>query len=137
MQSKRLHTRTAVWYGVLLWIVGFVWGMIVFMAPTLKNIPSIPYVSKYPAISAPLIVLYLVVVFLLANRYLKSTDRKASEGLKLGAVFFLLNIALDIVVYVVLFQAWDYFSYVSIWLAYVILLVGPWATGRWLKSEDR
>ncbi len=135
MQSSRLRIRTAVWYGVLLWIAGFVWGTIVFMAPTLKGLPSIEYVSKYPAISAPLMIFYLATVFFLAKRCLKSTDRKASEGLKLGAVFFLLNIVLDIVVYVVLFQAWDYFSYVSIWLAYAILVAVPLATGRWLKSK--
>ena len=135
MQSSRLRTRTAMWYGVLLWIAGFVWGTIVFMVPTLKNLPSIEYVSKYPAISAPLMVFYLVMVFFLAKRCLKSTDRKASEGLKLGGVFFLLNIVLDIVVYIVLFQAWDYFSYVSIWLAYVILAVVPLATGRWLETK--
>ena len=133
MQSKKLRTKIAVWYGVLLWIAGFVWGTIVFMTPTLKNLQSITYISKYPAISVPLTIFYLVMVFLLAKRCLKSTDRKASEGLKLGAIFFLLNILLDIIIYVALFQDWDYFSYISIWLAYAILAVVPWGTGRWMK----
>jgi hypothetical protein len=36
---------------VLIWLVGFVWGSIVFMTPTLKATQPIPYISSNPAIS--------------------------------------------------------------------------------------
>jgi hypothetical protein len=41
-------------YAILLWIIGFVWGSIVFMNPELKNVTAIPYVSRNPAITFPL-----------------------------------------------------------------------------------
>jgi len=54
------------------------------MVPTLKNLPSVPYVSKYPAISVVVLVVYLVLVFFLAKGYLKASDEKIAEGLKFG-----------------------------------------------------
>jgi len=44
VRSNRL--AVAIWYAIILWVVGFVWGTVVFMIPSLKNIPSISYVSK-------------------------------------------------------------------------------------------
>ena len=41
----------ALGFAILIWIVGFVWGSIVFMTPALKNVAGIPYISSNPAIS--------------------------------------------------------------------------------------
>ncbi len=127
----------ALWYAVLIWLIGFVWGTIVFMTPALKDIPAIPYVSKYPAISAPLIVAYFIIIFLLTRQYLEDTNKKAAEGLKFGATIFLLNFILDALVYVVLFKSSDYFAYFSIWLSYILAVAVPWFTGRWLERKTR
>jgi hypothetical protein len=67
--------KTAVFYAVLLWIIGFVWGSIVFIVPSLKNLSSAPYISKYPAISFPLLIAYIILLLVLAPRYLKTTER--------------------------------------------------------------
>ena len=123
-------------YAVLIWIVGFVWGSIVFMTPSLKQVPAIPFVSKYPVISFPLLIVWLVLTFFIARNYLRPVADKASEGLKLGAVFAIVNFALDLLVLVVLFKAGaGYFLSLTVWLAYLVLLTMPWLTGRSLATR--
>lgn len=122
-------------YAVLIWIVGFVWGSVVFMTPGLKNIPSIPFVSRYPAISFPLLVVWIFGAYLFARRYLKGIDNKSAEGLRLGFVFAVTNLLLDLLVIVWLFKnGFGYFPSVTVWLAYFILLIVPWLTGRSLED---
>lgn len=92
-------------YALLIWITGFVWGTVVFMTPALKGVSSIPYVSRYPLISLPLLLLWPFVAYLLARSYLKTTSGDlASEGLKLGLRFALVNFFLDLLVLVLLFK---------------------------------
>lgn len=107
------------------------------MTPALKDIPAIPYISKYPAVSAPLTVAYFIIIFLLTKRYLEDTDKKAAEGLKFGLTIFLLNFILDALVYVVLFRSSDYFAYSSIWLSYILAVAVPWFNGIWLERKMR
>src|SRR5213080_544334 len=82
----------AVLYAVLLWVIGFVWGSIVFMTPALKSIGAIPYVSSNPAISFPILIIWLIVTCLLAKHYLKAAGDKVAEGLRLGITFSIMNI---------------------------------------------
>ena len=121
-------------YALLLWIIGFVWGTIVFMVPVLKNIGSIPYVSKFPAISVPLLIVLLVLLYFLSKSYLKEIVQKVQSGLILGLVIFVINFVLDLIVYFLLFKSTDYFAYLSIWLSYVIMILIPWLTGRSLQN---
>jgi hypothetical protein len=46
-------------YGVVLWVIGFVWRVIVFAVPALKDVPTILCVSRFPAVSSVLIVAYI------------------------------------------------------------------------------
>lgn len=69
-------------YAVLLWMIGFIWGSVVFMSPSLKSVSAIPYVSKNPAISFPILIIWLIVTYLFAKSYLKGANDKAAEGLK-------------------------------------------------------
>ena len=64
----------ALGYALLIWLSGFVWGSVVFMTPTLRNIAAIPYVSRYPAISFPLLLLWLLIAYLLARRYFEGNN---------------------------------------------------------------
>ena len=134
MSYRSYDPEKALWYAFLLWIIGFVWGTIVFMVPSLKNVPMVPSISKYPAISVPLLILYAVLVFILAKGYLKTAENKIAEGLKFGVTLFLFNSILDALVYVVIFKGADYFAYFSVWLAYILFVVIPWLTGRWLQK---
>lgn len=117
-------------YALLLWIVGFIWGLVVFAVPALKNVPSVPYVSKLPAVSIVLIIGYIGFVYLLARTRLKATSEKAREGLKFGLTLVLVNLLLDLVVYFFLFDSRDYFSYLSIWFAYGSFIIIPLLVGR-------
>jgi hypothetical protein len=124
-------------YAVLIWFSGFVWGSVVFITPVLKNIPSIPYISRYPAISFPLLILWIFISYLLARSYLK-TSAAPGEGVKLGVLFAIVNLVFDLLVLVLLFKnGFAYFASLTVWLAYFILLIVPWFAGRSVASAGR
>jgi hypothetical protein len=121
----------AIAYALLIWITGFVWGSIVFMTPALKSVAAIPYVSKNPAISFPILAIWPILTFLLARSYLKNVPDRATEGLRLGITFAFMNLILDLVVLVFLLKAgFGYFISLTVWLAYLTLLIIPWLAGR-------
>jgi hypothetical protein len=121
----------AIGYAVLIWILGFIWGSIVFMSPALRATKPIPYVSSNPAISFPIILIWTVLTLLLARNYLKGATDRAGEGLKLGVTFVVVNFVLDLIVLVFLLQAgFKYFVSASVWFAYATLLLIPWIVGR-------
>jgi hypothetical protein len=124
-------------FALLIWIIGFVWGSVVFMTPALKSLASIPYVSRFPAISFPLLIIWPLIGYVLARSYLKTATDKASEGFKLGLMFALVNLVLDLLILVLLFKnGFSYFASLTVWLAYFILLLVPWLTGRSLASTN-
>ena len=124
-------------YALLIWITGFVWGSVVFMTPAMKSLAAIPYVSRFPAISFPLLILWPLIGYVLARSYLKTANDKASEGFKLGMIFALVNLILDLLILVLLFKnGFGYFASLTVWLAYFILLIVPWLTGRSLASTN-
>ena len=124
-------------HAVLLWVIGFVWGSIVFMTPALKTASAIPYVSSNPAISFPILFIWLIVTYLLAKNYLKTADDKADQGLKLGIMFSFINIVLDLLVLVLLLKAgFSYFISLTVWLGYVMLFMIPWIVGRSLRGTQ-
>jgi len=67
-------------YAFVLWIVGFIWGMIVLAVSTLKQIPSIAYVAKLPAVSVVLIPTYVAILYYLAE----NTCRRLTTSRKRG-----------------------------------------------------
>lgn len=123
-------------YAVLIWVSGFIWGSIVFMTPALRSTAPIPYVSRNPAISFPIILLWTVLTLLLARSYLRAAPDKEREGFRLGLMFVIVNFVLDLVVLVFLLQTgFGYFLSASVWFAYMSLLVIPWLTGRTLLTS--
>ena len=124
-------------YAVLIWVVGFIWGSIVFMTPALRSTPPIRYVSSNPAISFPIILLWTVLTLLLARSYLKVAKDKEREGIRLGFMLAIVNFVLDLVVLVFLLKAgFGYFVSASVWFAYLSLVVIPWITGRTLATSS-
>ncbi|HEX4898982.1 MAG TPA: hypothetical protein VFV61_00530 [Pyrinomonadaceae bacterium] len=122
-------------YAVLIWVVGFIWGSIVFMTPALRSTAPIPYVSRNPAISFPIILIWTVLTLLLARSYLKAAGEKERESLRLGLMFVIVNFVLDLVVLVFLLKTgFSYFVSASVWFAYASLVLIPWLTGRTLAS---
>lgn len=125
----------ALFYASMIWIVGFVWGSFVFMTPSLKSVSPIPYVSRNPAISFPILAMWLVLTYILARSFFRSSAAPADEGLRLGLTFAVVNFILDLVVLVILLKAGvDYFVSLSVWTAYALLLVVPWLTGLSLQK---
>src|SRR5688500_67959 len=94
----------AIAYAVLIWIVGFVWGSIVFMSPSMHVAP-IPFISRNPAISFPILVTWFLLTYLLARNFLKNSTKPEPDGRKLGLIFSEVNFILDVIVLVVLLKA--------------------------------
>ena len=135
MSYMPYNLRKALGYAIVLWMIGFVWGTIVFMVPTLMDMGSVPYISKYPAISVPIIVIYVILLFVLMPGYLEPVSEKRVEGLKFGFLLLVSNFVLDAEVYVGLFGDTEYFTYFSIWLAYALFIIIPWLTGHRLQQR--
>jgi hypothetical protein len=128
----------AVAYALLIWLVGFVWGSVVFMTHALKAVPAIPYISANPAISFPILLFWIPLTYVLAKTYLKTASDKIAAGLTLGVMFAVTNAVLDLLVLVIILKAGvGYFVSLTVWLAYAILLVIPWLTGQSLAKRDR
>jgi len=125
-------------YAIVIWIAGFVWGSIVFMTPALKSVRPVPYVSSNPAISFPILILWLPLGYLLARSYLKRASEKNREGIRLGLVFSLVNLLLDVVVLVLLLKAgFAYFVSLTVWLGYLLLFTIPWLTSRSMQANSK
>ena len=126
-------------YAVLIWVIGFIWGSIVFMTPALKAMPPIPFVSSNPAISFPILLMWTILALLIARSYLKAAPDTEREGLKLGLMFVIVNCVLDLIVLVYLLKTgFRYFVSASVWFAYASLVAIPWLTGRTLaRSTSR
>lgn len=125
----------AIGFAVLIWIVGFVWGSIVFVTPALKATSPIPYISSNPAISIPILLMWIPLTYFLARAHLLKINDPDREGFKLGLVFAATNFILDLVVLVLLLKAGaGYFAAASIWFAYLLLIIIPWLTGRSLQK---
>lgn len=134
MSYRPYRLGKCIGHAVLIWVVGFVWGMIVFMTPPLKSIRSVPFVSKFPAISLPLIIVYVFLIYFLSKRYLAEAVDKRAEAWKYGITLVVINAILDTLVIVIAFHGYDYFSYLSIWIAYALLMFVPVVASRKLVS---
>ena len=131
----RFPILKAIGYGFVIWLVGFIWGSFVFMTPSLKSSPGIPYVSSNPAISFPILLLWLPLTYLLARSLLKNSPTPEAHGIKLGLIFSEVNFMLDIIVLVILLKAGVvYFAAATVWVAYAMLFLVPWLTGRSLAK---
>lgn len=125
----------ALGFAILIWIIGFVWGSVVFMTPALKATPAIPYISANPAISFPILLVWIPITYLFARICLWRSPKPTAEGLRIGIVFGAMNFALDLLMLVWLLKAgFGYFASLTVWLGYLILLIIPWLTGRSLQK---
>lgn len=130
-----LNLFKALGFAILIWIIGFVWGSFVFMTPTLKTTPAIPYISANPAISFPILLVWIPVTYLFARVCLWRSPNPTAEGFRVGIVFAGMNLILDLLMLVLLLKAGSgYFASLTVWLGYSILLIIPWLTGRSLQK---
>jgi hypothetical protein len=130
-----LTLSKALGFAILIWIVGFVWGSFVFMTPSLRATPAIPYISANPAISFPILLVWIPVTYLFTRVCLWRTTNPNAQGLRIGIVFAAINLVLDLLLLVLLLKAgFRYFASLTVWLGYLILLIIPWLTGRSLQK---
>ncbi|NOQ48716.1 MAG: hypothetical protein GQ576_06240 [Methanococcoides sp.] len=119
----------------MIWIIGFIWGSIVFSTPALSAIPSIEYISKMPAITLLLFVVLPILAIYFTKAYLKDTKDKAEEAKLLGITFLMTNLALDLAMYLTIYDK-DYYSYLSVWIYYALLLGIPYYIGKRIQASE-
>ncbi|MFX0162667.1 MAG: hypothetical protein ACFE68_04925 [Candidatus Hodarchaeota archaeon] len=102
----------------------------------MNDISSVRYISKYPAISIVLLIVYPILLFSFSKTYLELADRKEIERLKFGIWLVLITVFLDFLVYFILLESDDYFNYLSIWIAYALFIAIPWLTGKRLQTTS-
>ena len=124
LHGGELELKRPLSYGILLWILGFVWGSAVFVVPMLRNLPSLPYFSKYPAISFPLLIAYGLLMAYFSGGSV--ANGRSAAAFRFGLIVAALNLTLDVIVYFLLLQSLDYFQYLSVWISYAELLLIPW-----------
>src|SRR3989475_10776665 len=109
-------------YAIVIWIIGFVWGSIVFMTPSLKSVRPIPYISNNPAISFPILIVWLPVTYLLAKNYLKASSDRMAERLEIGLALSLVHLIMDLAILSLLLKTgFAYFSSLTVCLGYFLL----------------
>jgi hypothetical protein len=97
---KTLHS--VVWAAIL-WVIGFVWGSVGFTIWLLNGLPSIPYVSKYPAIGNVLLVLYVVLIIYISKKQIRVGV--PYEWLRFGFIISISNFLLDLMVHFPIFNS--------------------------------
>ena len=125
----------ALMYSVFVWLVGLAWGTYVFMTPALKDWPTMPFISQYPAISLPLLIFGTALVYFLSKDYLKDAREKMEEGKRLGATMVLTSVYLDALAYYAFFKNPEFFFNASVWLSYALLLTVPWYVGKKMEGK--
>ena len=116
----------ALFLAIAVWLLGFVWGSVVFMTPPLKNVSPIPFVSSNPAISFPILIVWIPTAYFLTRLYLRGTERTRREALKFGGVLAGVNVVLDLLVLVLALGAgFGYFVSLTVWLGYALLFLVP------------
>lgn len=134
MSIRPYRLGKCIGHAILIWIIGFVWGTIVILNPP-QLFPTVPYVSQFPSISVPLLILYVFLIYFLSKRYLAGAVHKRAEAWKYGITLLVINALLDTLVIFVAFKNYDYFSYLSIWMAYALLLFMPVYASRQVDGE--
>jgi hypothetical protein len=92
-------------------------------------------VSANPAISFPILFVWIPVTYLFTRICLWRSQSPTAEGFKVGVVFAAINFLLDLLLLIFLLKAgFGYFASLTVWLGYLILLIIPWLTGRSLQK---
>jgi hypothetical protein len=111
-------------------------GMAVFAVPTLRDASSVPPWSANLFITIPILILWPLTAHAAARQLVADTPRPASEGLRVGLVFLAVNAMLDGAIVVGVMGAGSrFYSYAGLWIAYLALVIVPWATGRARKRQ--
>ncbi len=115
--------KKAILLGIVLYAVIFLIGSIVMAFAGVE------------AIGKSMIIISPILLVLVAYWYLKK-NAGLEEGLKLGLIWLLLSIILDIVVLVYCFKnGWIYFSSWTVWLGYGEMIIVPGIVGKLLEKK--
>jgi hypothetical protein len=116
---------------IALWLTGMIIGIFAFSIPAGREASPIPNISGNPFISGPILVIWPLITWILATRFARRTENPATEGIRIGLVFLVVNVLLDRVIVVGIMGAGPgFYSYAALWVAYSMLVVIPWIAGR-------
>lgn len=115
----------AVGLALVIWASGFMWGTFVLTNQTLAETAAIPFISSNPFISFPILIGWFFLGSFFTKLYLKKSPDDKNALLGLGIVFAGTNILLDVGFLGFAFDNFGFFTYLSPWLAYLMLLLIP------------
>lgn len=129
----------AIGYAFVLWLVGIIWGSIVFMIPSWKAVSEISYISQNPVMSIPNLIFYFVLIWFFAKGYLKNVENKKTEAKRFAATMIIVNLILDNL-FIILFaeNGWpSYLATLSVILGYLMMIFIPlYLAGRLLTQRQ-
>jgi hypothetical protein len=118
-------------FGLVLWLVGVVIGSVVFAIPQLRTAPEVPHLAANPFITVPIITLWPILSWATARGDISSAAEPREEGIRIGVVYLVVNLLLDLVLVVGAMGAGlHFYAFAGLWAAYSVLLAVPWLTGR-------
>lgn len=132
--SKRFGM--AIVYSISIWLVGFAWGSAVFMIPVIRDVSPVAFVSTNLFISIPIVILWAILAKRLTRRYVAKSVTPRNDAQFLGTCFVSINAILDLFVLVIGFGVGlQYFTFLSVWVAYAVLLIIPIVTVNSKKPQ--
>ena len=123
-------------FAFMVWLTGFLWGVVVYSIPILKNIKPIEFISSNLFISIPIIIIWIVLVNKLTKKYIAGKQNIESEVVKFGLYLFMVCFLLDLFVLVIGFNVgFHFFLSLCVWIAYATLIIIPLYTAKSIKPS--
>jgi len=126
----------AIGYSIVLWMVGIIWGSIVFMVPSWKDVAEVPYISQNPVMSIPNLIFYLILIYFFSKSYLKGIEDKKSGAGKFALTMFVVNLILDNLFIILFAGDWpNYLATLSVVFAYLMMIIIPMHAAERLQRK--
>ena len=107
-----METKRMLGYGILLWLLIFVWWSIMVILPVLAGKETLQYIIHY--------VLLIPASVFCARLYYKSGDD--TNGFLTGLIFLVTGLVLDLIITVPLFTGLAFFTTPMLYIGYVIMV---------------
>lgn len=110
--------------GLLSWIISFFLGSIVMIT------------IGQDRIGVSMIILGPIVIIFLARWYFKTVNPSMAEGLKLGILWAVMSVVLDVAILVYGFKnGWGFYSTWTIWVGYLEIIIVPMIVGKIMEKK--
>tara|TARA_Y100000310_G_scaffold316091_1_gene367431 strand:- start:614 stop:973 length:360 start_codon:yes stop_codon:yes gene_type:complete len=108
-----MKIKRAIGYGIVLWLLIFVWWSILVMTPALEGMDSLQWLIH--------IILLIPAAIFCAHRYYQKKDK--TNGFLLGFVFLLTGTVLDLAITAPFFTGYtEFYSSPFLWIGFAVMI---------------